>query len=378
MAELNHKPNVASPHWGDRRGDLVSEANRARAPVRIDFAGGWTDVPRFTEESKGYVVNAAINIYSYVTVKKRPPKEILTNSYGYKHKQSKADTSVRIYSADFDLYEEAEDIKQLEYNGNIDLAKAAIKQMRIVDGLEIITRSNAPAGSGLGTSAAMGVALIGALSQLARKPILPYEFAEAASAIERFELGIFGGKQDQYASAFGGFNFMEFAAEEVKVSPLAIASDVLYELEKHLVLCYTGKSRLSGDIHRKVVEAYQGKDPKNRTALRNLKTIALQMKDALLTGDLETFGALLSENWQNQKELHPSVTNLQIDALFDAVKAKGAIGGKACGAGGGGCLVFYSRPDCEHTVRRELEQAGVKIIDFNFDFRGLQMWATKI
>ena len=96
-----------------------------------------------------------------------------------------------------------------------------------------------------------------------------------------------------------------------------------------------------------------------------------------MTGDLEAFGALLSENWQNQKELHPSVTNPQIDALFDAVKTKGAIGGKACGAGGGGCLVFYTRPDCEHTVRRELERAGINIIDFNFDFRGLQMWATE-
>ena len=356
----------------------MAELIRARAPVRIDFAGGWTDVALFTEQSKGYVVNAAINIYSYVTVRKRPPKEILTNSYGYKHKEWKPDTSVRIYSADFDLYEEAKEIKQLEYNGNMDLAKAAIKQMKIVDGLEIITRSDAPPGSGLGTSAAMGVALIGALSQFAKKPMLPYEYAEVASAIERFELDIFGGKQDQYASALGGFNFMEFDGEEVKVSPLAVASDILCELEKHLVLCYTGKSRLSGDIHRKVVEAYRGNDPKTRDALRNLKTIAQQMKDALLTGDLKSFGALLSENWENQKALHPSVTNSQIDALFDATLANGAIGGKACGAGGGGCLVFYAKSDCEHTVRYELEKAGLDIIDFNFDFRGLHTWMLNI
>ena len=131
---------------------------RSRAPVRIDFAGGWTDVALFTEESKGFVINAAISIYSYVTVKKLPEKEIWTNEYGYKHKKAVENRRVKIYSADFDIYEEAEAIKQLEYNGNIDLAKAAIKQMDIEGGLEIITRSNAPAGSGLGTSASMGVA----------------------------------------------------------------------------------------------------------------------------------------------------------------------------------------------------------------------------
>jgi D-glycero-alpha-D-manno-heptose-7-phosphate kinase len=354
----------------------MKEIIRARAPVRIDFAGGWTDVALFTEESKGYVVNASINIYSYAMVKRRPSKKIITDDDDCKRRESKPDNSVRIYSADFDLYEEAEDIKQLEYNGNIDLAKAAIKRMEIARGLEITTRSDAPPGSGLGTSAAMGVALIGALSQFAAKPMLPYEFAETASAIERFELNIFGGKQDQYASALGGFNFMEFDGEEVKVSPLSLNSDILYDLEKHLVLCYTGKSRLSGDIHRKVVEAYRINDPKNRNALRKLKSIAQQMKDALLTGDLEEFGKLLSENWQNQKELHPSVTNSQIDGLFNIAIANGAIGGKACGAGGGGCIVFYAKPDCEHSIRRKLEQAGVDIIDFNFDFHGLQTWMS--
>lgn len=347
---------------------------RTRAPVRIDFAGGWTDVPLFAEEFKGYVVNAAINIYSYVTVKGLPARHVMTSSYGYQHKESQQDTSVKIYSADFDLYEEAEEIKQLEYNGNIDLAKAAIKRMEIEDGLEIITRSNAPAGSGLGTSAGMGVALIGSMSRFAGKPMLPYELAEAASAIERFELGIFGGKQDQYASAIGGLNFMEFDGEEVKVSPIGVPNDVIYDLEKHLVLCYTGKSRLSGDVHRKVVDAYNSKEPETLNALRNLRDIAQRMKDALLNGNLETFGLLLSENWENQKALHPSVTNPQIDALFETALKNGALGGKACGAGGGGCIVFYAQPDREHEVRRELEQAGVSILDFNLDFHGLKIW----
>jgi len=352
----------------------MSSVIRARAPVRIDFGGGWTDVALFTEESKGFVVNAAIDIYSYVTVRKLPAKEILTNAYGYKHKEMGENRAVKIYSADFDIYEEAEDIKQLEYNGNIDLTKAAIRQMDIGGGLEIITRSNAPAGSGLGMSASMGVALIGALSAFKGLPLLPYEFAEQASLIERKELGILGGKQDHYASALGGISFMEFSGEYVKVSKLQLSRDVMLELEKSLVLCYTGKSRLSGDIHRKVREAYQGEEPKTRQALRNLKVIAQEMKNVLLGGDLKAFGQLLNKNWQNQKALHPSVTNEQIDEIFNVVMTNGALGGKACGAGGGGCLLFYAQPDCEHLVRRKLEEMRVSVIDFNFEFEGLQTW----
>ena len=348
---------------------------RARAPVRIDFSGGWTDVALFTEESKGFVVNAAINIYSYVTVKKLPYKEAWTNSYGYKHRETKENKGIRIYSVDFDVYEEAEEIRKLEYNGNIDLAKAAIRNMNIEGGLEIITRSNAPAGSGLGTSASMGVALIGALSAYHERRLLPYEFAEQASLIEREELGILGGKQDHYASALGGISFMEFSGEEVKVSKLQPSLETILELEKNLVLCYTGKSRLSGDIHKKVREAYQNGDPDTTQALKNLKAIAQEMKNALLGADLKSFSQLLNENWQNQKALHPSVTNQQIDEIFEIVMKNGALGGKACGAGGGGCLVFCAKPDHEHQLRKKLGELGVGVIDFNFEFGGLQTWS---
>lgn len=349
---------------------------RARSPVRVDFGGGWTDVALFAEESKGFVVNAAIDVHSYVTVRNLPRREVLSNRCGQVHREVVESKSVRIYSADFDIYEEAEEVKRLEYNGNIDLAKAAIRQMNLQGGLEIITRSNAPAGSGLGTSASMGVALIGALSAFNKIPLLPYELAEQASLIERQELGILGGKQDHYASALGGINFMEFAGEEVKTSRLQLPRGILYELEKSLVLCYTGKSRLSGDIHQKVREAYENKEPKTRQALKNLRTIAFEMKNALLNSDLKTFGQLLNDNWENQKALHPSVTNSQINAIFERVMNEGAIGGKACGAGGGGCLLFCAQPDCEHLVRRKLEESEVGVIDFNFDFEGLQIWAA--
>ena len=350
---------------------------RSKAPARIDFSGGWTDVALFTEESKGLVINAAINIYSYVTVKGLPKKEIESKSFGYNHKEAVENKAIEIYSADFDIYEKAEEVKKLEYNGNIDLAKAAIKKMDIQNGLEIITRSNAPAGSGLGTSASMGVALIGALNVFGGKNLLPYEIAENASLIERKELGILGGKQDHYASALGGINFMEFMGEEVKASKLQLSQNVLHELEKNLVLCYTGKSRLSGDIHHRVRSAYEANDPKTRQALRNLKSIAFEMKNILLGEDLSAFGNLLNDNWENQKMLHPSITNCQIDGIFEIAMSNGAIGGKACGAGGGGCLLFYAESDREHLVRRKLEEIGINVIDFNFDSNGLQTWTVK-
>lgn len=351
---------------------------RSRAPVRIDFAGGWTDVALFTQEQPGAVLNAAINIYSYVTAKKLPEKRVQTKEYGYSHFKTEADKRIRIYSADFDIFEEAKEIKELEYNGNIDLAKAAIKRMGVSlgvsCGVELITRSNAPAGSGLGSSASMGVALIGAISRLNNSYLLPYEHAEMASAIERHELGILGGKQDHYASALGGISFMEFSGEEVKTSKLQLSQDLICELEKSLILCYTGRSRLSGDIHQKVTGAYLSKDENTLSALKNLKQVAVEMKTQLLKGDLISFGQLLNENWQNQKRLHPSVTNSQIDALFEIALRNGAVGGKAGGAGGGGCLMFYCQPEKEHLVRRKLEEQRIQIIDFNFEFNGLQTW----
>jgi D-glycero-alpha-D-manno-heptose-7-phosphate kinase len=352
--------------------------------VRIDFAGGWTDVALFTQEQSGAVVNAAVNIYSYATAEKSMPsnevkdqlRETGTGEYNSNSIEAEADNSIKIYSADFDTYEEAAEIKELEYNGNVDLAKAAIKRMNVDFGLEIITRSNAPAGSGLGSSASMGVALVGALARLADSILLPYEYAEIASSIERQELGILGGKQDQYASAIGGVNFMEFLGEEVRLSKLPLPPDTLYELEKNLVLCYTGKSRLSSNIHQNVVDAYLASHKETLDALRNLRQIAIEMKNALLKGDLLYFSNLLNDNWHNQKKLHSSVTDSRIDSLFDLALSNGAIGGKACGAGGGGCLIFYCADDQEHVVRRNLQDAGCDVIDFNFDFEGLQTWVT--
>ena len=329
---------------------------RSRAPVRFDFAGGWTDVALFCQETKGKVVNAALDIYAYATLCPNPAQK---GAVPY------TDGKITIRSTDFDVYVEARDIRKIEYDGNADLVKAAIRRYSSKQGFELITRSDAPPGSGLGTSAAMGVALISVINAYNDRHMLPYEMAEAASLIEREELGIRGGKQDQYASAMGGFQFMEFSGEDVKTSRLNLREDVVLELEKNLVLCYTGKSRLSGDIHKNVTEAFQRGDPDTVGAIERLKGIAEEMKVCLVKGDLDSFGRLLDENWGCQKPLHPSVTNEEIEELFAIAYRSGAVGGKAGGAGGGGCLMFYCGSDREHRVRRALEKTGVTIIDFS-------------
>jgi D-glycero-alpha-D-manno-heptose-7-phosphate kinase len=338
--------------------NATSPILRSRAPVRIDLAGGWTDVPPFSAEVGGAVVNAAINRYAYATLLPRP------------------DEHIQIVSADFDQFLEVRSFRDLEYNGKLDLIKAAVRRLGLQRGMDIYVRCDAPPGSGTGSSASIGVALLGLLNLLQGDRLSPHEIAELAHLLETEELHVAGGKQDQYAAAVGGVNFLEFKDPAVVVSSLRLAAGVVNELEKHLVLCYTGKSRVSGNIINAVMNAYQQGVPATTRALHRLKEIAREMKSALLRGDLAAFGGLLSENWACQKALDSSVTNPQIDALFEMALANGALGGKALGAGGGGCLLFLCQGDKEHLVRRKLAEAGTQIIDFNLDFHGLETWAA--
>jgi len=329
---------------------------RARAPIRMDFAGGWTDVPPFSEREGGAVINATINRYTYATLVPR------------------SDHTIRIISADFDTFLEVKDFKQLEYDGNLDLIKAAIKVLEIRQGMDLFVRCDAPPGSGTGSSSSISVALIGLLNTLQKEKLSPHEIAKLGRVLELQELHIAGGKQDYYASALGGINYLEFEDPAVSNSSLKISQDVIAEMEKHMVLCYTGKSRLSGNIISTVMSSYERGEEKTTSALFNLKRIAQEMKSALLTGDMKRFASLLDDNWKNQKMLDESTTNSQIDRLFEIAYTNGALGGKALGAGGGGCLLFYCDDNREHEVRKALEKSGAHIIDFNFEFQGLVTW----
>ena len=329
---------------------------RSRAPIRLDLAGGWTDVPPFSEREGGAVVNAGITRYTYATLIPR------------------ADEAIRIVSADFDQFLEVRSFREIEYDGNLDLIKAAIQRLGIREGMDLFVRCDAPPGSGTGSSASISVALIGLLNRLQQDKLSTHEVARLAYQLEQEELHIAGGKQDQCAAALGGFNFLEFSDPVVSVSQLRLADSTVDELEKRLVLCYTGKSRLSGNLITTVMNAYVEGRPRTVSALRSLRRLARDLKTVLLTGDLESFGEILQENWASQRELDPSITNETIDGLFDLALSSGAVGGKALGAGGGGCLLFYSEPDREHILRKALEARGVQVIEFNFDARGLQTW----
>ncbi len=331
---------------------------RARAPVRVDLAGGWTDVPPFSAEVGGAVVSSSINRYTYVTMIPHEGEQI------------------EIESADFERYLEVKSFREIEYDGNLDLIKAAIRRLGIQQGMHLYVRCDAPPGSGTGSSASIGVAMIGILNRLQNDKLSAHEIARLANYLEIEELDLAGGKQDQYAAAVGGISYMEFQDPAVNVSTLRISQDTLCELEKRLVLCYTGKSRISSNIIEIVMGAYRQRVATTVDALHRLRAIAQEMKSALLADDLCAFGELLGENWDCQKRLDKSVTNNDIETLFDTALANGAISGKATGAGGGGCVLFYAKPDQEHILRRELEALGAQIIDFNFDMSGLVTWVA--
>jgi D-glycero-alpha-D-manno-heptose-7-phosphate kinase len=340
------------------------QAIRARAPIRLDLVGGWTDVPPFSAREGGAVVNLAINRYCYVTVRPR-------------------EGGIFFYSADYDRRAEAERVADLPTGGGLELLRASAivafqeavqAEDRPGEGLDLFVRCEIPPGSGTGSSASVGVAVAGALATFFGRPLSAHEAALQAIRAEREVLRIAGGTQDQYAAAYGGANYMTFLDPAASISPLRLTPAIVAELEKRLVLAYTGVSRVSGDIVSKVMGAYESGTPRTVDALRTMRRLADDVKVALLGGDMDRLGEALVENWRCQKDLHPSVTSAAIDDLYQRAVEAGAMGGKALGAGGGGCLLFLAQPDREHQVRRVLAEAGAQVLEFGLEWNGLQVW----
>jgi D-glycero-alpha-D-manno-heptose-7-phosphate kinase len=329
---------------------------RAKAPLRISFSGGGTDVPPFPQQEGGCVLCATINRYAYGTLRRR------------------ADHQICIHSLDFGLSVEYNLDDKLVYDGKLDLAKASIAKMcgRESPGFDLYLHSDAPPGSGLGSSSAMMVTLVGLLKELRNLPLTDYEVADLAYVIERKDLGIQGGLQDQYAAAFGGFNYIDFLRDRVVVNPLKISADVINELQYNLLLCYTGKARLSANIIQDQVHRYDERS--SLKALRELKALTHEMKNALLRRQLDKFGELLDQEWQCKKQLSARISNAELDNLYQVARATGAVGGKITGAGGGGFMMLYCHFERRQKVAERMKELGCTIMDFGLEPAGLQTW----
>ena len=329
---------------------------RSKAPLRISFGGGGTDVDPYMNDRGGAVINATINKYAYGTL---IPRE---------------DEKINIKAFDLDLtasYDKAEDY---DFTGKLDLATAVLRNFKPFSGLDIYMHCEAPPGSGLGSSSTVIVSLIALFKDWLNKSYDKYEMAELAYKLERIDLGLEGGMQDQYASSFGGFNFIEFKKGKVLVNPLRISRDVINELEYRSLLVYTGKTRLSANIISEQKNKYE--EGTNVKALDSTKDLAVKIKDSLVLGDLDSFGNYLNEGWNLKKNFARKITSPEIDEMYDVAIENGAVGGKITGAGGGGFMYLFCEFDKKHNVVESVKKLGGEIYDFSFDLKGHQTWRT--
>jgi len=298
------------------------------------------------------------------------------NQYAYVSLRPRRDSRLTLASLDYDMVAKYDHPRRVRIDGQLDLIKAAIRAFRVRGGADLWTHSDAPPGSGLGSSSTMVVALIGCISAWQRRSLTGYEVAELAYRIERVDLGLAGGRQDQYAATFGGINFIEFHRDSTVVNALRIRPDVLNELQYRLLLCYMGQTRQSARIIERQTESYREGKPRVVEALHRLKAETLEMKKALLLGDVDAIGELLHEAWENKKRLDEGISTSRVDRLYRLARQAGAIGGKMPGAGGGGYFLFLTRFDRKHRVAAALERQGGQVVPFHFENRGLTTWSS--
>ncbi|MFH1802096.1 MAG: sugar phosphate nucleotidyltransferase [archaeon] len=332
---------------------------RGRAPLRISFAGGGTDLPSFFNNHGGVVINATIDKYCHASITKRADSKIHINS---------------------DLGREVllDSWKSIEYDGKFDLVKAVIKIMKPPFGFDLYLRNDIPPGRGLGSSASLAVLVISLLSTLQELNYDDYKIAEIAYNAEREELGIKGGWQDQYAAVTGGFSLMEFEESRTLIHPLRLKEDIVHELVSHLMLCYVGQSHFSGDLHQHQEKFFQENEEIITKIQNEHKIIAVKIKDSLLKNEIGSIGRLLHESWINKRRLSKSITNPKIDDLYRIGLENGAYGGRLLGSGGGGYLLFFSKPTKRNELTKALQESGGEVLNFNFEFGGTRVWKPKM
>jgi D-glycero-alpha-D-manno-heptose-7-phosphate kinase len=335
---------------------------RSKAPLRIGLAGGGTDVSPYSDLYGGTILNATISLYAQASIEPLDEKKIVlvANDRGETQTFDWAPT--------------------LPIDGTLDLLKGVYNAVQkdygaISGGFRLSTFVDAPAGSGLGTSSTLVVAIIGAFAEMMRLPLGEYDIAHYAYEIERNHLKLAGGKQDQYAATFGGVNFMEFyEGDKVIVNPLRIKQQYLFELENNLLLYYTSTSRESARIIEQQSKNVVAKKEQSIEAMHQLKQQAQRMKEALLRGKLNDFGEILDYGHQQKRQMAEGISNPLMEDIYETAKSAGATGGKISGAGGGGFMTFYCPANTKYNVIKSLEQFGGHHKSYLFTEHGLKTW----
>ena len=334
---------------------------RARAPLRLGLAGGGTDLSPYCDQYGGAVLNVTIGRYAFASILPRTDGNVLfeADDLGI----SETLESGVAGNAELQLHHGVYDRMMTQFNGGKRLP------------LTIKTTVDAPAGSGLGSSSALVVALVDALGAVLGAPLGEYDVARLAYEIERKDLGLSGGRQDQYAAAFGGINYIEFLpSDNVIVNPLRVADAVYKELESSLVVCFSGRSRQSAAIIDRQTSGIRAADDRTMQALHALKSDAAEMKRALLVGDIDRMAALLNQSWKAKQATAAGISTGLLDTLFDEAMANGALGGKVSGAGGGGFMFFLVHPENRFRLIQALNRAGGEASPAKFTSRGCETW----
>jgi D-glycero-alpha-D-manno-heptose-7-phosphate kinase len=338
---------------------------RARAPLRLGIAGGGTDLSPFCDEHGGCVLNYTIGLYAYAFI------------------EENSEWTVRFTANDIDLVDETIPMPRLQTEcANCLILHRGVYNRIVKDfhggrplAVSVSSVVEAPPGSGLGSSSALVVALVKAFSEYLNLPLGEYEVGRLAYEIERIDLGLMGGRQDQYASAFGGCNFIEFLPDDrVIVNPLRVREAHRLELDSSLVICHTGRSRVSANIINQQTTGIRSRDPASLAAMHQIKSDAIEMKLWLLRGDVGKMAEVMKRSWEAKKRTASEVSTSEIDVIYETALKNGAQAGKISGAGGGGFLMLLTEPESRFRLTRALRDIEVKAVPFHFVEGGAESW----
>ena len=327
-----------------------------RSPVRISFGGGGTDLPAYYEQFGGSVLSVAINKYFYT---------VLT---------ARSDGRIQVISSDLRVFQSWPDIATADLRGSsLEIPLAVLKEMNCDIAVDLFLASEIPPGTGLGSSASVCVNILKTLSTYLQQPISKYDLAERSFHIARHLLGKHVGKQDEYAAAFGGLNFISFHSDgSTLVEPVDVNPAVLAELQNNLMLFFTGSAHHSWSILKEQESSTRNQTGGAVDALHEVKALGLRMRSALQQGDIRELGILMHEGWQAKRRISTKISTPRIDELYTLAREAGALGGKITGAGGGGFLLLYCEPQLQPAVREAMRQQGIQEMTFGFDMQGAQ------